>query len=148
MTMIDKVRAEMFEAMKEKDKERKDSLSMLLSALKNKAIDKREDLTPAEEIEVVRREIRQSKETMELAPQDRTDIIEQCAVRIKIMSEFVPEEMSAEAIKEFILNELKVLGIEQPTVKDKGKIMKEIMPKLKGKADGGMINQVVGEILA
>ena len=56
--------------------------------------------------------------------------------------------MSAEAIKEFILNELKVLGIEQPTVKDKGKIMKEIMPKLKGKADGGMINQVVGEILA
>lgn len=148
MIMIDKVRAEMFEAMKEKDKERKDSLSMLLSALKNKAIDKREDLTPTEEIEVVRREIRQSKETMELAPQDRTDIIEQCAVRIKIMSEFVPEEMSAEAIKEFILNELKVLGIEQPTVKDKGKIMKEIMPKLKGKADGGMINQVVGEILA
>ena len=148
MTIIDKVRAEMFEAMKEKDKERKDSLSMLLSALKNKAIDKREDLTPTEEIEVVRREIRQSKETMELAPQDRTDIIEQCAVRIKIMSEFVPEEMSAEAIKEFILNELKVLGIEQPTVKDKGKIMKEIMPKLKGKADGGMINQVVGEILA
>ena len=148
MTMIDKVRAEMFEAMKEKDKERKDSLSMLLSALKNKAIDKREDLTPTEEIEVVRREIRQSKETMELAPQDRTDIIEQCAVRIKIMSEFVPVEMSAEAIKEFILNELKVLGIEQPTVKDKGKIMKEIMPKLKGKADGGVINQVVGEILA
>jgi len=148
MTMIDKVRAEMFEAMKEKDKERKDSLSMLLSALKNKAIDKREDLTPAEEIEVVRREIRQSKETMELAPQDRTDIKEQCAGRIKIMSEFVPEEMSAEAIKEFILNELKVLGIEQPTVKDKGKIMKEIMPKLKGKADGGVINQVVGEILA
>ena len=148
MTMIDKVRAEMFEAMKEKDKERKDSLSMLLSALKNKAIDKREDLTPTEEIEVVRREIRQSKETMELAPQDRTDIKEQWAVRIKIMSEFVPEEMSAEAIKEFILNELKVLGIEQPTVKDKGKIMKEIMPKLKGKADGGMINQVVGEILA
>ena len=148
MTMIDKVRAEMFEAMKEKDKERKDSLSMLLSALKNKAIDKREDLTPAEEIEVVRREIRQSKETMELAPQDRTDIKEQCAVRMKILSEFVPEEMSAEAIKEFILNELKVLGIEQPTVKDKGKIMKEIMPKLKGKADGGMINQVVGEILA
>ena len=148
MTMIDKVRAEMFEAMKEKDKERKDSLSMLLSALKNKAIDKREDLTQAEEIEVVRKEIRQSKETMELAPQDRTDIKEQCAVRIRIMSEFVPEEMSEEAVREFILNELKVLGIEQPAAKDKGKIMKEIMPKLKGKADGGVINQVVGEILA
>ena len=148
MSKIEEVRTAMYAAMKAKDKERKDALSMLLGALKAKAIDKREDLTPTEEIEVVRREIRQSKETMELAPQDRTDIIEQCAVRIKIMSEFVPEEMSAEAIKEFILNELKVLGIEQPTVKDKGKIMKEIMPKLKGKADGGVINQVVGEILA
>ena len=146
--MIDKVRAEMFEAMKAKDKDRKDTLSMLLSALKNKAIDKREDLTEAEEIEVVRKEIRQSKETMELAPQDRTDIKEQCATRIRIMSEFAPEEMSEDAIREFILSELKALGIQAPSAKDKGKIMKEIMPKLKGKADGGLVNKVVGSILA
>ena len=146
--MIDKVRAEMFEAMKAKDKDRKDTLSMLLSALKNKAIDKREDLTEAEEIEVVRKEIRQSKETMGLATQGRRDIKEQCATRIRIMSEFAPEEMSEDAIREFILSELKALGIEAPSAKDKGKIMKEIMPKLKGKADGGLVNKVVGSILA
>ena len=70
MSMIDTVRAAMVTAMKEHDKERKESLSMLLSALKNKQIDKREDLTEAEEFEVVKKEIKQTKETMELAPAD------------------------------------------------------------------------------
>ena len=74
MSMIDSVRAAMVTAMKEHDKERKESLSMLLSALKNKQIDKREDLTEAEEFEVVKKEIKQTKETMELAPADREDI--------------------------------------------------------------------------
>ena len=76
MSMIDTVRAAMVTAMKEHDKERKESLSMLLSALKNKQIDKREDLTEAEEFEVVKKEIKKAKETMELAPADREDIKE------------------------------------------------------------------------
>ena len=68
MSMIDEVRSQMMTAMKNKEKDRKDALSMLLSALKNKAIDKRVDLTEAEEFEVVKKEIKQTKETMELAP--------------------------------------------------------------------------------
>ena len=73
MGMIEDVRSQMMEAMKSRDKDRKDALSMLLSALKNKAIDKRADLTQAEEFEVVKKEMKQTKETMELAPADRTD---------------------------------------------------------------------------
>ena len=84
MSMIDTVRSQMMEAMKNKDKTRKDALSMLLSALKNKAIDKRADLTEAEEFEVVKREIRQTKETMDLAPADREDIREACAARLSV----------------------------------------------------------------
>ena len=72
----------MMQAMKDKNKERKESLSMLLSALKNKAIDKREDLTPEEDNEVVLKEIKQTKETLELTPADRTDIIQECTFRI------------------------------------------------------------------
>ncbi len=147
MSMIDKVRAEMMTAMKNKDKDRKDSLSMLLSALKNKAIDKREDLTEAEEFEVVNKEIKQTKETMETSPADRTDIIEQCKSRIAVYQEFAPAQMSEEEIKAVIGEVLTALGVENPTAKDKGKVMKELMPKVKGRADGGMVNRLVGEIL-
>lgn len=147
MSMIDQVRAEMVTAMKNKDKERKDSLSMLLSALKNKAIDKREDLTEAEEFEVVNKEIKQTKETMETSPADRTDIIEQCKSRLAVYQEFAPAQMSEEEIKAVVQEVLSGLGIENPTGKDKGKVMKELMPKVKGRADGGLVNKIVGELL-
>ena len=62
MSKIDEVRADMVKAMKAKDKDTKETLSMLLAALKNKAIDKREDLTPEEETQVILKEIKQTKE--------------------------------------------------------------------------------------
>lgn len=148
MSKIDEIRAEMVTAMKNKDKARKDSLSMLLAALKNKAIDKRADLTEAEEFEVIKKEIKQTKETLEMAPADRTDIIEECKLRIQVLSEFAPEEMSEDAIREVVKEVIASLGIENPTVKEKGKIMKELMPKVKGKADGALVNQIVGEMLS
>lgn len=148
MSKIDEIRAEMVTAMKNKDKARKDSLSMLLAALKNKAIDKRADLTEAEEFEVIKKEIKQTKETLEMAPADRTDIIEECKLRIQVLSEFAPEEMSEDAIREVVKEVIASLGIENPTAKEKGKIMKELMPKVKGKADGSLVNQIVGEMLS
>lgn len=148
MSKIDEVRSAMVQAMKDKNKERKDSLSMLLSALKNKAIDKREDLTEAEENEVVLKEIKQTKETLELTPEDRTDIIEECKGRIAVYEEFAPKMMNEEEIKEVILQVLSTLEIESPTNKDKGKIMKELMPKVKGLADGKLVNQVLGSMMS
>ena len=148
MSKIDEIRAEMVKAMKNKDKDRKETLSMLLAALKNKAIDKRADLTPEEEFEVVKKEIKQTKETMDLAPADRTDIIDQCKARLAVLSEFAPEEMNEEAIRAVIREVIAGLGIENSTGRDKGKIMKELMPKVKGKADGSLVNKLVGELLA
>ena len=147
MSMADKVRSEMVAAMKNKEKDRKDALSMLLSALKNKAIDKREDLTEAEEFEVVKKEIKQTKETMELAPADREDIKEACEKRLAVYQEFAPEEMSEEAVLAEVKAVLAALAIDAPSMKDKGKVMKELMPKVKGRADGGMVNKIVGEVL-
>ena len=147
MSMADKVRSEMVAAMKNKEKDRKDALSMLLSALKNKAIDKREDLTEAEEFEVVKKEIKQTKETMELAPADREDIKEACEKRLPVYQEFAPEEMSEEAVLAEVKAVLAALAIDAPSMKDKGKVMKELMPRVKGRADGGMVNKIVGEVL-
>ena len=147
MSKIDEVRAQMVAAMKNKDKERKDTLSMLLAALKNRAIDKRGDLTEAEENEVIKKEIKQTQETMDLAPADREDIREECAKRLAVLKEFAPAEMSEEEIRAQISAVLSDLGIGEPTAKDKGKIMKELMPRVKGRADGALVNRLVGEAL-
>lgn len=143
MSKIDEIRKEMVAAMKNKDKARKEALSMLLSALKNAQIDKREDLTEAEENTIIAKELKQTKETLESCPEDRTDIIEECNYRLAVIKEFAPEEMSEEKINAEIDAVLNELGIDAPTGKDKGKIMKSLMPRVKGKADGKLVNQLV-----
>ncbi len=149
MSKIDEVRAAMVEAMKAKDKQRKDALSMLLSALKNFEIDKK-DHTPITEDEantVVKKEIKQTQETHDLAPEDRTEIREEAAFRISVYKEFAPEDMGEEQIKEILQSVLEELGIEAPTGADKGRIMKTLMPKLKGKADGKVVNEVLAAMM-
>lgn len=143
MSRIDEVRAAMVAAMKAKDKDRKDSLSMLLSALKNAEINKRSPLTEEEENTVVKKELKQTKETMETAPADRTDIIEEARKRMEVYQEFAPVDMTPEQIKETIEKVLSELGIEAPKAADKGKIMKVLMPLVKGKADGKIVNDVL-----
>ena len=147
MSKIDEVRAAMVAAMKAKDKVRKDSLSMLLSALKNAEIDKRSPLTEEEENAVVKKELRQSKETYDLAPEDRQDIREEMAARIAVYKEFAPEDMSAEQIAQVIQEVLAELGIEKAVGGDKGKIMKVLMPRVKGKADGKLVNETLAGMM-
>ncbi len=147
MAKIDEVRSAMVEAMKAKDKPRKDALSMLLSALKAKFIDKRADLTEEEENTIILREIKQAQETLDSAPESKTDLIEECKLRISVYSEFAPKQMSEEEIRDTVKSVIAELGIENPDMKSKGIIMKNLMPKTKGKADGALVNKIVGEFL-
>lgn len=143
MSKIEDVRADMVKAMKAGEKDTKETLSMLLAASKNKAIDKRSDLTEEEEIQVILKEIKQTKETLEMTPADRTEILEECQKRLAVLEQYAPKMMDEAAIKEVITDTLAEAGIETPTAKDKGKIMKVLMPKVKGKADGKLVNDIL-----
>ena len=147
MSKTDEVRKAMVDAMKAKDKDTKDALSLLLAALKNKAIDKRADLTEEEEVQVILKEIKQTKESLEMTPSDRTDMIEECKRRLAVLETFAPKMMDADEIKAVVESVLSELGITAPTAKDKGRIMKELMPKVKGKADGKLVNDIVGSYM-
>ena len=148
MSKIDEVRSAMVAAMKAKDKDTKETLSALLAALKNKAIDKRADLTEEEEVQVILKEIKQTKETLEMTPADRTDIIEECEKRIAVLEQYAPKMMDEAEIKKVIDETLTELSIEKPTAKDKGAIMRVLMPKVKGKADGRLVNEVLAGYMA
>lgn len=148
MSKIDEIGGEMVKAMKAKDKARKDVLSLLLAELKNVEINNRTPLTDEEGNQVILKQIKQLKETLSLTPADRQDIIDECNFSISVLEEYAPKMMDESEIKAVIEETLKELSIETPTAQDKGKIMKVLMPKVKGKADGKLVNQVLGSMMA
>lgn len=146
MAKTQEVQTQMMAALKAGDKPRKDALSLLLAALKNKQIDKRAPLTEAEEDAVILREIKEAQETIDTTPADRTAVIGECRARIAVYREFAPVQMDEAALRPIIAATLLELGITSPTAADKGRIMKALMPKVKGKADGKLVNQLVSEL--
>ena len=147
MTKTELIKAKMIEALKAHDKETKESLSMLLQALQKAAKEKRRELTGAEENTVILKEIKQAQETIESCPVKRTDIMGFMLTRINLYEQFAPKQMNKDEIRKIVNNVLNELNINNPTKKDKGKIMKNLMSKIKGQADGKDINAVVDSIL-
>ena len=147
MSKIDEIRSEMVVAMKAKQKQRKEVLSLLLGDLKNVEINNRTPLTDEEGDQVILKQIKQLHETLSLTPADRTDIIEECNFSISVLEEYAPKMMEEAEIKSIIEETLKELSIEVPTAKDKGNIMKSLMPKVKGKADGKLVNQLLASLM-
>ncbi len=82
-----------------------------------------------------------------MTPEDRTDLIEEAQKRLAVLEEYAPKMMDADEIKAVIQTVLSELGIETPTAKEKGKIMKELMPRVKGKADGKEVNQILASMM-
>ena len=147
MSKITEVQQAMIAAMKAKETEKKNALSSLLAALKAKAKDKMADLTEEEENAVIMKELKQTKETLDSAPADREDIINECKFRMEIISQFAPKMMDESEIKNVIEAVISELGIASPTSKERGLIMKNLMPKVAGKADGALVNRLVAEFI-
>lgn len=142
MKILD-IRNDMMAALKNGESEKKITLSLLLSALELKEKEKKSPLTEDEMFAVIRKELKQINETLESAPSDRTDIINQCKERIAVIESYLPKLMDEDEIKEVIDSVLLELGIEKAVMSDKGKIMKILMPKVKGKADGKIVNSLL-----
>lgn len=134
----------MIDAMKARDKERKDSISVLVSAAKKLAIDAGcRDNIPEEMVDqAVLKEIKSVKEQIDTCPDERAELKESYERRYAVMQEFAPKMMSEEEIKSLLLDKY----ADVVASKNKGLIMKTVMAELKGKADGKLINQVVAEL--
>lgn len=141
---LETLQKDMIAAMKAHDKARKDAISSLISAIKKVAIDEghREDIKEDLVDRVILKELKTVKEQIDSCPADRTDLKEEYQVRFDVINEYAPALMSAEAVKAFIEEKF----ADVVASKNKGMIMKNVMPELKGKADGKVINEVVGEL--
>ena len=144
MSMLNEIRAKMNEALKAGDKETKQVYSSILNALTGKAKALLvQELTPEQEAEVVQKLVKQNKESIDTCPADRTDILQQLQFERDILVRYMPKQMDADEIRAVIGQVLAELNITAPTAKDKGRIMKNLMPLVKGKADGKMVNDIL-----
>lgn len=141
---IETLRKDMIAAMKAKDKQRKEAISSLVSAVKKVAIDEgcREDIPDELTDRIILKELKTAKEQIDTCPAERTDLKEEYEFRYNIIKEYAPAMMSEEEVKAYITEKF----ADVVATKNKGQIMKAVMAELKGKADGKVINQVVADL--
>lgn len=141
---LEQLQKDMVAAMKARDKVRKDAISALVSAAKKVGIDEGcRDNIPEEIVDrVILKEIKSVKEQLDSCPASRTDLLEEYQARYDIFQGYAPKMLSAEEVEAFITERF----AELVASKNKGMIMKNVMPELKGKAEGSVINQVVAKL--
>ncbi len=147
MGLEERLVEEMKEAMRASDKLRLSTIRMVRSSLKNKEIDLRRKLEDEEVIRVIQGMVRKGEESIEQFQMGgRTDLVEKEKKEIEILKSFLPQPISQEELIR-VINET-IQETQATSLKDLGKVMKSVMPKLGGKADGRLINQLVKERLS
>ncbi len=147
MGLEERLIEEMKQAMKSNDKLRLSAIRMIRSALKNKEIELRKKLEDEEAAKVIQAMVRKSEESVEqFQAGGRMDLVDKEKKEIEIMKSFLPQPLSQEEILKII--DQSIQETQASSMKDIGKVMKLVMPKIGGKADGKLINQLVKERLS
>ena len=135
---------DMVAAMKARDKERKNVISTLIAVVKKAAIDagNRVDIPEALVDQVILKSKKTAKEQLDTCPDERTELKAEYQYAYDVICEYAPKMMSDDEIRAFLTADF----ADVLATKNKGQIMKAIMPALKGKADGKAINAVVAEL--
>ncbi|MFN4244611.1 MAG: GatB/YqeY domain-containing protein [Brevinematia bacterium] len=147
--IIDKINEDYKNAIKNKDEVKRETLNMLKSAIKYREIELRaggKELTEDEIISVIQKEIKKRKEAIELYEKGgREDLAQKEKRELEILIAYLPKQLSEDEIRDIVKDVIYSIGASSPS--DVGKVMKEIMPKVKGKVDAGLVRQIVEEML-
>lgn len=142
MAVLDQLNEQMKMAMKAKDKQTLSTVRMIKSALQNKQIDLGHDLTPEDEKAVLSTELKQRKESLEeFSKAGREDLVTPLEAEIKIVEAYLPAQLDEAAVTKLVDETIAEVGAAGKS--DFGKVMKTLMPKVKGQADGAMVNRIV-----
>jgi hypothetical protein len=145
--LYDDILLDLRKSIKEQDKARLSVLRGLKSAIKNKQIELREELTDDQIRGVISSEIKKSKEAIEKFGQgSRQDLVEKEEAELGILFGYLPPQLSTEEIKGVVSQAIE--EISASSAKDLGRVMKSVMPKLAGKADGREVNKIARELLS
>ncbi|MGO1579914.1 MAG: GatB/YqeY domain-containing protein [Peptoniphilaceae bacterium] len=146
MSLKDKLMEDLKTSMRNKDKLKKDTITMVRAAIKQKEVDERIELTDEEILDILSKQLKEKKSSIEeFKKGDRHDLIEQTNAEINILLDYLPEQLSEEELTKIVKETMEECDVTSP--KDMGKLMKNIMPKIKGRADGGMVSKIAQSLL-
>ena len=148
MSLKDKLTEDMKQAMKDKEagKLRLSVIRMVRAAIKNVEIDTKAELAEEDVIAIVAKEVKMRRDSMEeFKKGQRDDLVEQLEQEIEILLPYLPKQLTEAEVREIVTEAVAVSGATSS--KDMGKVMAVLMPKVKGRADGKLVNNIVRELL-
>ncbi|MEK8129659.1 GatB/YqeY domain-containing protein [Paenibacillus filicis] len=146
MSLSDRLNDDMKLAMKSQDKFKLSVIRMVRAAIKNIEIDQRKPLEEQEVLDVLNREVKQRKDSLqEFEKAGREDLAESLRAEIVILMDYLPQQLSDEEVKAIVQQTIQEVGASSKA--DLGKVMGALMPKVKGRADGKIVNQFVQQLL-
>ncbi|PFE96689.1 hypothetical protein CN325_14075 [Bacillus thuringiensis] len=147
MSLLGRLNDDMKQAMKNKQKEKLTVIRMVKAALQNEGIKLQHTLTEEEEVTVLAREVKQYKDSLlEFKKAGREDLVNKLQSEIQILSAYLPEQLTEEELVDVIKQVISEVGATSKA--DMGKVMTAVMPKVKGKTDGALVNKLVIQLLA
>ncbi|KQX64782.1 GatB/YqeY domain-containing protein [Paenibacillus sp. Root444D2] len=146
MSLSDRLNEDMKQAMKSQDKFKLSVIRMVRSTIKNSEIELKRALDDNEVLDVLTREIKQRKDSLhEFTKAGRDDLAEGLKAELVILAEYMPQQLSEEEVKAIVQQTIQQIGASSKA--DMGKVMTALMPQVKGRADGKLINQLVQQLL-
>ena len=148
MSLLDRLNQDMKQAMKNKEKDKLVVIRMVKAALQNEAIKLgNNELSAEEELTVLSRELKQRKDSLqEFKNADRLDLVEKTQAEIDILVDYMPEQLSEEEVSEIVKQT--IAEVNATSKAEMGKVVGALMPKVKGKADGSLVNKLVQQQLS
>lgn len=146
MTLKEKLMEDLKSAMRNKEKRRKDTITMLRAAIKQREVDERIELADEDVLAIVGKQVKQKRESIkDFQKAERIDLVEQAEEEIELLMAYLPEQLTEEEIDEIVREAIAVTGAS--SMRDMGRIMGVVMPKVKGKADGSLISLSAKKLL-
>ncbi len=146
MSLKDKLMEDLKTSMKNKDTIRKNTVIMVRAAIKQREVDERIELTDEDIVDIIGKQLKEKRMAIEeFKKGSRQDLVDTTESEIKILLEYLPEQLTEEEVEKIVKKTIDEIGAT--SIKDIGLIMNTTMPKVKGRADGNMVNKAVLKLL-
>ena len=146
MSLMEKLTVDMKETMKQGEKERLSVIRLVRGAVRQAEIDGKKTLSDDEIIGVITKEVKMRRDSIEEFERGgRSDLVEKTQAEIAILMPYLPAQLSPDEVRQLV--ETAVAEVGATTAKDMGKVMGVLMPRVKGRADGKLVNEIVRSIL-